>query len=172
MSRKAARSRVTLGRRRHSGAAGNERDCLCGGASAARRSLDPGLQGASEADLVTVLNLKQTIDGQTVTLDYAYADSNRISFSITASGTTPLDIGYRFNDVELTDDAGHHFQTMFGGGGGGGGGGDDGSEMTTTSYSSNITNSVDASVITEMPDTLKLHLTAAIRPISACHTRE
>src|SRR3954454_13623118 len=30
--------------------------------------LDPGLQGANESDLVTVLNLKKTIDGQTVTL--------------------------------------------------------------------------------------------------------
>src|SRR5438270_449359 len=77
--------------------------------------LDPGLQGASESDLVTMLNMKQTIDGQTVTLDYAYADSNRISFSLTATGTTPLDIGYRFGDVEVTDDAGHNFQTMFGG---------------------------------------------------------
>ncbi len=124
--------------------------------------LDPGLQGANEADLVTVLNMQQIHDGQTMTLDYAYADSNRISFSLTASGTTLLDIDYRFDNVELTDDAGHNFQAMFGGGGGGGGGSGGGSDMTTTDYSSNISDSVDASVITDMPDTLNLHLSVTL----------
>ena len=38
------------------------------------QSRDPGLEGASEADLVTMLNQKQTIDGVDVTLDYGYAD--------------------------------------------------------------------------------------------------
>ncbi|MFN8447115.1 MAG: DUF4179 domain-containing protein [Anaerolineae bacterium] len=84
--------------------------------------LDPGLQGASEADLLTVLNMDQTIDGVTVTLDYAYADSNRISFALSSEGTTPWELAYRFGEMTLTDDAVNVFQTMFGGGGGGGGG--------------------------------------------------
>ncbi|MEO8396775.1 MAG: DUF4179 domain-containing protein [Chloroflexota bacterium] len=124
--------------------------------------LDPGLTGANESDLVTMLNMKKTIDGQTVTLDYAYADSNRISFALTSSGNAPLDVGYRFGEIELSDDAGHTFYTMFGGGGGGGSGG--GSSVTPESmaYSSYITHSVDASVITDMPDKLNLHLTVNI----------
>ena len=85
--------------------------------------LDPGLQGANESDLLTELNLTKTVNGQTVTLDYAYADSNRISYSVTLNGSVPLDVQYGFNKIELSDDAGHQFEPMFGGGGGGGGGG-------------------------------------------------
>lgn len=124
--------------------------------------LDPGMQGASEADLVTVLNMSKTIDGQTITLDYAYADSNRISFSLTASGTTPRDIGYRFGQIDLSDDAGHDFQSMFGGGGGGGGGGGSGPTPEYSTYSSNNFMSLDASVITDNPDKLNLHLVAML----------
>src|SRR5262249_5282913 len=43
------------------------------------QQLDPGLEGASEADLVTVLNMEEHIEDVVVTLDYAYADANRIS---------------------------------------------------------------------------------------------
>src|SRR4051812_12846834 len=69
VSRKAARSRVTwvvaavLALLAMSAIAYAAARLLQGG-------LDPGLQGASESDLVTVLNMKKTIDGQTVTLDY------------------------------------------------------------------------------------------------------
>jgi hypothetical protein len=103
-----------------------------------------------------------------VTLDYAYADSNRISFAITSSGNAALDVGYRFGEIELTDDAGHIFQTMFGGGGGGGSGGGS-SDVTpeTMAYSSYMTNSFDASVITDMPDKLNLRLTVNIEEYQA-----
>ena len=84
--------------------------------------VDPGLRGASEADLVTNLNMEQTIDGVTVKLNYAYADSNRISVGLSSQGTVAADKGYRFGEARLNDDAGHEFTQMFGGGGGGGGG--------------------------------------------------
>lgn len=40
---------------------------------------DPGLQSVDERGLVETLNLSQTIDGITVTIERAYADQNRIS---------------------------------------------------------------------------------------------
>ncbi len=117
--------------------------------------LDPGLQGASEADLLTVLNMDQTIDGVTVTLDYAYADSNRISFALSSEGTTPWELAYRFGEMTLTDDAGHVFQTMFGGGGGGGGGT---SDSALTNYSFSAQGSYDPSILTDEPDTIHLRV--------------
>jgi hypothetical protein len=44
---------------------------------------DPGLEAVHEAGLVTELNLSQTIDDVTVTLDWAYADANRVVINYT-----------------------------------------------------------------------------------------
>lgn len=81
---------------------------------------DLGVEGAREANLVTDLNLSQTIDGVTLTLAWAYADASRLAFgySITApegqGGTS-----YQAN-VAISD-AANSFYSSGGGGGGGGG---------------------------------------------------
>src|SRR5664279_262596 len=117
--------------------------------------LDPGLQGASEADLVTVFNQKQTIDGVSATLDYAYADSNRISFSVSSQGDVAIGDSYQFGDVKLSDDAGHVFQSMFGGGGGGGGGD---AQSGSLSYSISTVGSYDPAILTDAPDKINLRI--------------
>ncbi len=124
---------------------------------------DPGLRGASEADLVTNLNLEQTIDGVTVELNYAYADSNRISIGLSSQGTVAVDKGYRFGEARLSDDAGHEFTQMFGGGGGGGGG--SAGEPTKT-YSMVWELSLDPSAISGSPESLKLHLETTVEQIN------
>lgn len=128
------------------------------------QQLDPGLQGASEVDLVTELNIEQTIDGVTVRLDYAYADANRISLAYTSDGDVPLGTTYQFTSDRLTDDAGRQFQTMFGGGGGGGGGGGSADSNTPvfTSFSMSQQSSFDASVIEGSPDELHLRFEVSL----------
>ena len=123
---------------------------------------DPGLRGASEADLVTNLNMEQTVDGVTVKLNYAYADSNRISVGLSSQGTVAADKGYRFGEARLNDDAGHEFTQMFGGGGGGGGG--SAGEPTKT-YSMVWELSLDPSAITNAPESLNLHLETTVEQI-------
>jgi hypothetical protein len=111
---------------------------------------DPGLQGASEADLITVLNLEQTHEGVTVVLDYAYADSNRLSLAYHMDGEAPNGTDYRFSTEKITDSQGHEFTApMFGGGGGGGGGSSD-SDMHSYSQSQNA--SYDLWTLDNLPD--------------------
>jgi hypothetical protein len=118
---------------------------------------DPGLQAVDNADMVTHLNLSQTIDGMTVTVDYAYADANRISISYSASGNVPVASSYVFGDVKFTDDRGHAFRDLLSGGGGGGGGGG-GPEATEMQVMFNANGSYDATVIQDAPDKLNLRL--------------
>ncbi|MBE2266751.1 MAG: DUF4179 domain-containing protein, partial [Anaerolinea sp.] len=40
--------------------------------------LDPGMEGVDAANLVTDLNLSQTVDGVTLTLEWAYIDAHRV----------------------------------------------------------------------------------------------
>ncbi|MCZ7544229.1 MAG: DUF4179 domain-containing protein [Anaerolineae bacterium] len=47
---------------------------------------DAGLRAVFESDLGTELNLSQTIDGYTVTLEWAYADGNRLTVAYTIAG--------------------------------------------------------------------------------------
>lgn len=126
--------------------------------------LDPGLQGASEADLITMLNLDQTVDGVTVTLDYAYADANRLSIGLGSTGTVPIDVQYRFGDVVLTSSEGYPITPMFGGGGGGGGGTDN---PALNNYGMSTTASYDTTAIEGNPDTLNLRLETTIEVYSA-----
>jgi hypothetical protein len=117
---------------------------------------DPGLQAVDNASLITYLNLSQTIDGMTVTVDYAYADANRISVSYSASGSVPIASSYVFGDVKFMDDQGHEFRDLLSGGGGGGGGG--GPEATEMQVTFNANGSYDATVIQDAPDKLNLRL--------------
>ncbi len=48
--------------------------------------LDPGLRGERAAELVTPLGVSQEHGGITVTLDWAYADANRLVLSYTVGG--------------------------------------------------------------------------------------
>lgn len=119
-------------------------------------SFDPGLRGASEAELVTELNLTQTMGDVTVTLAYAYADVNRISFAYRMSGEAPIGTSYEFSGERLTDSAGHEFQSMFGGGGGGGGGG--GEAPIVHEFTMEQFGSYDVSMLDDLPDDLDLRL--------------
>lgn len=117
---------------------------------------DPGLQGASEADLITVLNLEQTIEGVTVILDYAYADANRLSLSYSMAGEAPNGIDYRFSTERIVDSQGREFAApMFGGGGGGGGGS---SDSDVHSYSQSQNASYDLGPMDELPDELQMRV--------------
>lgn len=57
---------------------------------------DPGIVGLDDANLLTVIDQTNTLDGEysaahelTVTLDYAYADANRVTVGYTVRGTSP-----------------------------------------------------------------------------------
>lgn len=56
---------------------------------------DPGITSVEQADLLTFIGETQAIDGQfsdndlSVTLDYAYADANRITIGYTVQGVSP-----------------------------------------------------------------------------------
>ncbi|GEM_PF-4894179 len=84
---------------------------------------DPGLIAAGEADLLTIIEETQIIDGVSVTLHFVYADANRISLDVSARGEAPPPIVYTLGESRLTDAEGRAYESIFGGGGGGGGGG-------------------------------------------------
>lgn len=115
---------------------------------------DPGLEGARANNLITDVNQTQTIDDVTVTLEWAYADAQRIAFgySITAPEEN---IFYNTSDLRLYDDANSFVAD--GGGGGGGGGGVGRESQYVTSY--NITFADDA------PEELALHIDLTLNPM-------
>lgn len=122
---------------------------------------DPGLDALQNANLVTELGLTQTQNGISVTLEYAYADANRISIVYTGSAQVPPTDQVMAGNARLTDDQGHTFRPMFGGGGGGGGGGGEGTAEATPETSVVTfggTMSYDASVIEATPEHVTLHL--------------
>lgn len=61
---------------------------------------DPGLQHVQESDLVQPLNLSQTIEGITITIEQAYADANRIAIEYALTG--PEDRRFEPQDLRLT----------------------------------------------------------------------
>jgi hypothetical protein len=74
---------------------------------------EAGLRHIEQANLVQELNLSQTIDGVTVTLERAYADANRIVVGFTIKGPN----GQRYDPyhrLTLTDAAGTVFSGMVG----------------------------------------------------------
>jgi len=82
--------------------------------------LDPGMEGVDAANLVTDLNLSQTVDGVTLTLEWAYIDAHRVvmGYNIVAPEGSPAGLSYS-TDVHIYDEA----NSFIGEGGGGGGGG-------------------------------------------------
>lgn len=101
-------------------------------------------------DMVTVLELTQTVEDVTVTLDWAYADANRIAIFYSTAHEASLNPGNAVQ-VTLRDSSGHEFLPFFGGGGGGGGGSD---SLVISSANSNF----DASIIEVTPEALDLTL--------------
>jgi hypothetical protein len=73
---------------------------------------DAGLRQVEQANLVQELNLSQTVDGVTVTLERAYADANRIVVGFTIKG--PNGQRYDARHLTLTDAAGTAFSGMVG----------------------------------------------------------
>ncbi|MEP7290424.1 MAG: DUF4179 domain-containing protein [Chloroflexota bacterium] len=125
---------------------------------------DPGLEGASEADLVTELNMTQNIEDVAVTLDYAYADSNRISLGYHFSGTSPLGTTYEVTNETLTDSEGRVFEGIFGGGGGGGSGGSEAPQVNTYNSAQYIT--WDVPIGEELSDELNLRFVIEMNRIT------
>ncbi|MCC6612386.1 MAG: DUF4179 domain-containing protein [Anaerolineae bacterium] len=75
---------------------------------------DPGLEGADAVNLITRLDLSQTIDGVTVSLDYAYADANRVTVGYTIRGMTDAFTSYVVTQTGLKDGLGRGFNPLFG----------------------------------------------------------
>ena len=73
---------------------------------------EAGLRHIEQANLVQELNLGQTIDGVTVTLERAYADANRIVVGYTIKG--PNGQRYDAHHLTLTDAAGTVFSGTIG----------------------------------------------------------
>jgi hypothetical protein len=73
---------------------------------------EAGLRHVEQANLVQELNLSQTVDGVTVTLEQAYADANRIVVGFTIKDPN----GQRYDawDMTLTDAAGTVFSGTIG----------------------------------------------------------
>ncbi len=73
---------------------------------------EAGLRHVEQANLVQELNLSQTVDGVTVTLERAYADANRIVVGFTIKD--PNGQRYDASHLTLTDAAGAVFSGMHG----------------------------------------------------------
>jgi hypothetical protein len=74
--------------------------------------MEAGLQHIEQADLVQALDLSQTVDEVTVTLEQAYADANRIVVGLTIKG--PIGQRYEARHLTLTDAAGTIFPSTVG----------------------------------------------------------
>lgn len=124
---------------------------------------DPGIEAVSEE--ITYFDLTQQIPGETgekynlnVTLNYAYADANRITISYGVTGEAKASEALSiYHTPSLMDDRGNQFVWLpIGGGGGGGGGGSNPDEIVQSA--SSMTTSFDASLLTDTPEELNLTL--------------
>lgn len=122
---------------------------------------DSGLEAVDNENLITYLNQTQVVDGITVTLNYAYADANRIVVDYAADGTAkPEDnvSGFIFEPATLSDDQGHEFVGLNGSGGGGGGGGGGSDPGGLITFGAGMQGHYDASIIEDSPKELNLTL--------------
>jgi len=78
------------------------------------RAFFPGWRHIEEARLAQELNLSQTLDGVTVTLERVYADANQIIIGYTVKG--PTDQNLHVGQTSLTDEQGRIFPGMAGAG--------------------------------------------------------
>lgn len=84
---------------------------------------DAGIRAAAEQGLVTEVNETQTVDNISVTLDYVYADANRLTTHFTAEGEIPVDEVNALYFTSIVEADAEIILTPISGGGGGGGGG-------------------------------------------------
>lgn len=117
---------------------------------------DSGLRAVDEAQQGIELNLRQTIEGYTVNVQWAYADANRVSVGFTVStdaNTEYTNLSPR--TVELTDDEGNSFPLSGGFGSG-----------VEDNVSGNVY-SFDLSALDEVPEALNLRLELDVEVITA-----
>lgn len=119
---------------------------------------DPGLDALQQANQITELGQTMTQDGITITLDYAYADANRISIVYSGMAQLPPTEQISVSEIRLSDDRGRSFLPMFGGGGGGGGEGTAEETPEAFVYTFSGTLSYDASIIDDTSEQLSLNL--------------
>lgn len=122
---------------------------------------DPALCEAY--DLITELNLSETIDGVTVTLDWAYVDAHRVALQFTGvyeGSDEPISLS---QDYSLTDAEGRAYMPMFGGGGGGGGS-PDGDAPPIITFNSGVSFAVPE--MDTVPETLTLRLEVTLTDAS------
>lgn len=119
-------------------------------------------------NLVSEVGISQTVDDVTVTLDWAYADAQRIALAFTTSYMS--DVPFLSDNmcascsaiVSLETADGTVLPPAFGGGGGGGGGEVPPNEAYLISFSSGL--NFDASGITHNSDTIALVLSVTYDP--------
>lgn len=111
---------------------------------------DPGLDEVKHSNLITPLGLSQTINGFTVTLDWAYADAHRIAIAYTLGSEASTDMYGIFPMEHLTDDQGNLFPSTFGG-------------VVSDNNLQKANANFDASSLSGAPDSLKLTLTVDIQ---------
>lgn len=104
---------------------------------------DPGLEAVSRANLITYFNETRTIEGPynfEVSLEYAYADANRIVIASSAKGSAASRLELRlYPDVNLYTEDGEEIPYLpLGGGNGGGGGPYDPEEIIVTEVSGQV----------------------------------
>ncbi|MCC6612586.1 MAG: DUF4179 domain-containing protein [Anaerolineae bacterium] len=119
--------------------------------------MDAGLSFIDDAELGTELNLSQTRDNLTVTVQWAYADDSRISIGYVMSGDGPLDSpasDYYPLNYTLRDDAGHVFESA----GGMGYTGEGGESVSVSSF--------DTAALGDLPPELTLHFEVEVEIIT------
>jgi hypothetical protein len=127
---------------------------------------DPGIEAVDRDGRITPIGLTRSlpppadsgIETLDVTVDYGYADANRITLGVTINGTargvsTPP---IPFLNVTLVDSQARSYNFLPLGGGGGGGGGYAPDELVQFSTSTQI--NFDATGVFDMPDALDLTL--------------
>jgi hypothetical protein len=119
--------------------------------------VDPGLDHVGQAGLGQDLALSQTVDGVTVTLEWAYADANRIAIGLTVHGSYIL--GYDLAHIALRDRHGRPFPLSMGMGAKGQ---SDVLQLELSSGEGAHVLSFDASALRGAPSTLDLGLVVEV----------
>lgn len=123
---------------------------------------DTGLDAITQEGKMVSLQLSQTKDPVTVTLDYAYADSNRVAVAYKFQYMPEPEKHYTLGDIVLTDENNQVLDLMFGGGGGSGGGGGGGTVDPALIELNGILN-FDPTRLTITGNTIALRLTLEVR---------
>lgn len=119
---------------------------------------DAGLKHVSEEELGMPLDLTRTLDKLTVTLQWAYADAERITVAYTIGGTGSLDspaFNYTSDSVTLTDADGRTFE------------GAGGIGYTGMGEDALYVMSFDTSRVEDLPDELDLTLSMNVQFMTA-----